>query len=59
MVLGEVAMLIIYFGVFFPIGLLLRLFGQDLLHMRLDRQANSYWQPKQQPQDVSRYYRQS
>jgi hypothetical protein len=59
MVLGEVVMLLVYMGVFLPIGMIFRLTRRDALQLKLDRQARTYWQPKQQPRDVSSYFRQS
>jgi hypothetical protein len=59
MVLGEVVMLLVYMGVFLPIGMIFRLAKRDALQLKLNRQARTYWQPKQQPRDVSSYYRQS
>lgn len=59
LVIGELAMAAIYFGVFLPIGLAFRLAGRDALNLRADRKASSYWQEKQQPSSVASYYRQS
>lgn len=58
-VVGEVAMLVTFFLVMLPIGLLLRLFGKRTLDLKIDRAAASYWEPKRQPRDVSSYYHQS
>jgi hypothetical protein len=58
-VIGEVAMLLVYFGVFLPIGLLFRLKGRDALERNIDRSAKSYFRPKRQPADPAHYYRQS
>ena len=59
LIVGELMMLLIYFGVFMPIGLLLRLRKRDALELKYDRLATTYWKPKKQPTDVSSYYRQS
>ena len=59
MVIGELSMALIYFGVFLPIGLCFRLIGRDALQLKLDRNAQSYWQAKSTPRDVASYYRQS
>jgi len=59
LVVGEMAMLLIYFGVFFPIGILMRFTGKDALQKKLDRNAATYWNSKRQPNDVASYYRQS
>lgn len=58
-VLGEAAMLSIYFGVFLPIGLVFRLMGRDGLQLKRDPEASTYWQSKTPPRDVASYYRQS
>jgi hypothetical protein len=59
LVVGELAMLLIYFGVFLPIGLLFRAAGRDALQRRFDPSQNSYWQAKKQPHDIASYFRQS
>jgi hypothetical protein len=56
-IVGEAILLVVYFGVVVPIGLLGRLAGRDGLQLRLDKQAESYWQPKEQPPDVESYFR--
>ncbi len=59
MLIGELAMLIIYFGIFLPLGLIFRIIRRDALQLRLDRSKESYWEAKKQPVDVASYYRQS
>jgi len=59
MVLGELVMLLVYMGVFLPIGMIFRLKKRDALQLKLDRHAKTYWQPKRQPRGASSYYRQS
>jgi len=58
MVVGEAVLLVIFYGLFAPMGLLFRLIGRDALQCRLDRDAKTYWQPKRQPDSPARYYRQ-
>ena len=58
MILGELAMLTIYFGLFLPMGLVFRLSRRDALQLKLDRSRSSYWQPKPQPKHITSYYRQ-
>lgn len=58
-VLGELAMLLIYFGLFLPIGLVFRLVRRDALERKLDRSAPSYWRLKKQPRGPASYFRQS
>jgi hypothetical protein len=59
MIVGELAMLMIYFGVFLPFGLIFRLIGRDALQLKLDRTRTTYWQTKKQPSNDGSYYRQS
>ena len=56
---GEVSMIMIYFGLFLPFSLVFRIIGRDALQMKRSKSATSYWQKRQQPTDVSTYYRQS
>ncbi len=58
-VVGELAMLAMFFGVFMPIGLIFRIVKRDALQLKFDRQAKTYWQSKKQPRDVASYFRQS
>lgn len=59
MVVGEVAMFLIYMTVFLPIGMLFRITSRDRLRLKIDRHATSYWQAKRPPKSVGSYYRQS
>lgn len=59
LVMGELAMLTIYFCVFLPLGFLFRIIGRDALQQRIDRNCESYWVPKARPTSVAAYYRQS
>ena len=58
MVLGEVAMLLIYFCCFLPIGLAFRVIHRDSLKLKLQRGSQSYWESKVQPRSLTNYYRQ-
>lgn len=57
-VIGEIALLLIYFGLFLPMALCFRLMRRDALQRTIDRRARSYWQPKPQPAGPASYYRQ-
>jgi multisubunit Na+/H+ antiporter MnhG subunit len=47
---------VFFFLVITPVGLIFRLMGRDALHRKLDRQAATYWIPKEYPiQDRTRY----
>ena len=56
-VVSELALLVLFYGVFLPIGLLLRLLGRDPLDRKFDAQASSYWQPKKPPAGAASYFR--
>lgn len=58
LVVSEIVLALIYFGVFLPVALLFRLIGRDALSRRFDRAATTYWTPKRQPDDIGRYFRQ-
>ena len=58
LVVGEAVLLVIFYGLFAPMGLVFRLIGRDALQRQLDRGAKSYWQSKRQPDSPARYYRQ-
>ncbi len=49
---------VMFYGLFTPIGLLMRLFGRDPLSLRPGPPSDSYWTPKSTPADVRRYFRQ-
>lgn len=48
-VISPVALALIFFFAIMPTGLLLRLFGKDLLRLRRDPQAPSYWIERDPP----------
>jgi hypothetical protein len=58
LVVGEILMLLVFLLVFLPIGLVFRLLGRDRLQLKLDRNRESYWQPKNLPSQTERYFRQ-
>ncbi len=57
-VVSFVVLAAIYYLVFTPVGLLLRLFGYDPMHRRRDAGAVSYWVARQPTEDVRRYFQQ-
>jgi hypothetical protein len=48
----------IYFLVVTPIGWIMRLAGRDPLARKFDRKAETYWTPRSEDVDPSRYFRQ-
>jgi len=57
-VVSHVILALIYYLVFTPIGLLLRLFGKDPMSRKIDREAASYWVEHDPHRDPARYFRQ-
>ena len=58
MVVSFLLLATLYFGVFTPIGLVLRLLGHDPMQRRFDCVALSYWMARRQDNDKSRYFKQ-
>ncbi|MFM7315814.1 MAG: SxtJ family membrane protein [Isosphaeraceae bacterium] len=58
-VVSKILLLSIFLLVFMPVSLIFRLIGRDALALRRkSAQTDTYWLPKQQPADPSRYLRQ-
>jgi hypothetical protein len=57
-VVGWVLLRVIYYGCLCPIGLLLKLFGKDLLQQRWDLDAESYWIERREVAASHQYFRQ-
>lgn len=57
-VISHTILLITFYGVIFPVGLLLKLIGKDPLHRQWDPKASTYWMPHKMPADKKRYFRQ-
>ena len=49
---------LVFYGLLFPIGFAMRLFGYDPMARRLDRSAKSYWTPHDPAAGTGRYFRQ-
>lgn len=48
-IVAPIVMAFIYFGVVFPTGVVMRLFGKDLLKQKLDKNTKSYWVKRTDP----------
>jgi Saxitoxin biosynthesis operon protein SxtJ len=55
---SQVILLIMYFSLFAPIGLIFRLVGRDPLQRARRSGIASYWSPKPAPVDVRSYFKQ-
>ena len=47
----------LFFGILTPVALLFRLFGRDILHLKRDATAGSYWSDHRKISDKSYYQR--
>lgn len=56
-VLSQVALVVLFFGVITPLGLVARAIRPDW--MRPDRRAEGYWQARRRPRDPASYLRQA
>ena len=57
-VVSHIVMAVMFYVILTPVGLVFRLIGRDPLQRRFDRQAASYWVPRERVTDPRRYYRQ-
>ncbi|MEO1130614.1 MAG: SxtJ family membrane protein [Planctomycetota bacterium] len=57
-VVSHVVLAAVYYVILTPIGLLLRLFGKDPMHRRIEPDRASYWIDRGEASDSSRYFRQ-
>jgi hypothetical protein len=58
LVVSYVLMAIVYFVILTPLGWLRRAFGGDPLQRRFDRDASSYWTPREGAPELESYFRQ-
>jgi len=54
---SHLALAVLYYGVFTPLGLWFRLTGRDALGLRHRPERTTYWMPKPPVHDARRYYR--
>ena len=55
-VVSHVILTVFFFLVITPIGLIARLAGKDFLRLKLDRQAKSYWIPREHKKKAAEDY---
>jgi hypothetical protein len=58
LVLSYAILMVIYYFVVTPIGLIMRLMGYDPMQRRFDRTAKTYWTPREQEDKPERYFQQ-
>jgi hypothetical protein len=56
--ISHLLLALIYYLIFTPVGLAMRLFGRDPLQRRFDREAPTYWIEHNPADDPARYFRQ-
>ncbi len=59
MVVGELAMLLIYFGLFLPMAIVFRMIGRDSLQRRSGHNEKTFWQKRNPVSSIRKYYQQS
>jgi saxitoxin biosynthesis operon SxtJ-like protein len=57
-VFSHVLLAVVFYLVFTPVGLVMRLLGRDPLQRRFDREAGTYWVDHVEPRSVEEYFRQ-
>jgi hypothetical protein len=57
-VLSHGLLAIVYYGVFTPIGRVMRMRGRDPMQRRFDSQTESYWVPRNSEKSAQDYFRQ-
>jgi hypothetical protein len=57
-VVSYLIMLVVYYLVLSPIGLVMRLFGHDPMNRHFDESADTYWCPRDQDDSLTAYFRQ-
>ena len=55
---SHVLLAAVFYLVFTPIGIIMKLCRYDPMQRKFDREADSYWQPREQNEDTSRYFKQ-
>ena len=55
-VMGRVLLAIFFVVALTPLALVLRLFGKDLLRLKRDTKAQSYWRPAKVSQDFDQQF---
>ena len=56
-IMSKIMMTILYFGIFTPVSLFLKLIGKDLLNKKVDKSQESYWIERDtQPQSMKNQF---
>lgn len=57
-VVSHLILVIVYYLVLTPTGLVMRLFGYDPMNRRFDESTDTYWCPREQDDSLNGYFRQ-
>ena len=57
-ILSYVVLMVIFYLVLTPIGLVLRLTGYDPMKKQFDRTVQTYWSPRKPVNEIERYFKQ-
>jgi len=55
---SHILLAVVFYGVFTPFGLVMRLFGYDPLRRKFDPEADTYWIPRTESRRPEDYFRQ-
>lgn len=56
-IISKIILFILYFGLFTPISLFLKLLGKDLLDKKIDKSKHSYWTNREtQPESMKKQF---
>ena len=58
-VISHAILALIFYGIFTPMGIVMRLFGRDRMEGRFEPEAESYWIEHEPADETSRYFKQS
>ena len=58
LIVSNIVLALVFYGVVWPIGILARLTGRNALQLGFDRDAKTYWNTRQPVKDPRRYFRQ-
>jgi len=57
-IVSHTMLAVLFYLVFTPIAIIMKLCGYDSMQRKFDRQAATYWKRRQQNDDTSRYFKQ-
>ncbi|WP_373073610.1 SxtJ family membrane protein [Sulfurimonas sp.] len=56
-IMSKIIMSVLYFGLFTPVSILLKIFGKDLLRKKMDKKESTYWISREtQPQSMKNQF---